>query len=132
MSDARRPLGLVLITLKKCCIVCGQKLTLRRDRPASITVYDNLGPVPGSHFHKTFSNRTCNLKQYFGYYTIGSKTIFNANWRDLKYFVSSSLTTFSLSMLRRIDVEIVIGQLRYKQIADIFNQIHSVHEGIGG
>ena len=100
MSDARRPLGLILITPEKCCIVCGQKLTLRRDRPASITVYDdNLGPVPGLHFHKTCSNRTCNLTQYFGYYTIGSKTIFNANWRDLKYFVSSSLTAFSLSML---------------------------------
>ena len=53
MSDARRPLGLVLITPEKCCIVCGQKLTLRRDRPASITVYDdNLGPVPGLHFTK--------------------------------------------------------------------------------
>ena len=133
MSDARRPLGLVLITPEKSCTICGQKLTLRRDRSASITVYDdNLGPVPGTHFHKICSNRTCNLTPYFGYYTIGSKTIFNANWRDLKYFVSSLLTAFSLSMLKRIDVEIVIGQLSYKQIADTFNQMHSVHLDMAG
>ena len=129
-SGMARPLGIVLISPEKCCVICGQTLTLRKDRPACITVYDyNLGPAPGSHF---CTNKTCDLTQYFGYYTTASKTLFNDNWRDLEYFVSSSLTVFSMSMLKRIDIEIVIGQLSYKQIADIFNHVHACQQDFPG
>ena len=128
-----RPLGIVLISPEKRCVICGQTLTLRRDRPACITVYDdNLGPAPGSHFHKICTNKMCDLTQYFGYYTTGSKALFNANWRDLEYSVSSSLTAFSMSMLKRMDIEIVIGQLSYKQIADIFNHVHAHQQDFPG
>jgi hypothetical protein len=132
-SMTGKPLGLVLISPVNSCVLCGQRLTLRRDRPASITVYDdNLGPVLGSHFHKICTTKSCKLTQYFGYYTIGSRSIFNDDWKDLTYFVSSSLTAFSLSMLKRIDIEIIIGQLSYKQIADIFNHVHSFHRDLPG
>ena len=133
MTGNSKPLGLILISPVSSCVLCGQRLTLRRDRPSSITVYDDsLGPVLGSHFHKICTNNSCKLTQYFGYYTIGSKSIFNDNWKDLAYFVSSSLTAFSLSMLKRIDIEIIIGQLSYKQIADIFNHVHSIHHDLPG
>ena len=126
--SAGRPLGIVLISPQVDCLQCGHTLTLRKDRPSSIVVYDeNLGSVPGSHFHKTCTNRLCTLTQYYGYYTTGtltSQVFYNTDWRVHKYFVSSTLTAFSMRMLERVDSQIVIGQLSYKQIADIFNHVH--------
>ena len=129
--SAGRPLGIVLVSDEKCCTLCGQALTLRRDRPTSIVVYDdNLGSVPGSHFHKTCTNKLCTLTQYYGYYTTGSESsqvFYNADWSIHRFFVSSSLTAFSMRMLKRIDSDVLIGQLSYMQIADIFNHVHTSH-----
>lgn len=45
--SAGRPLGIVLISPQVDCPQCGHTLTLRKDRPSSIVVYDeNLGSVP--------------------------------------------------------------------------------------
>lgn len=130
-TDQRKPLGVVLISPELCCAICRQELTLRKDRPASVVVYDeNLGTVPGSHFHKICHNKRCGVTQYYGYYTIGhesSQVFYNAEWRDLRYFVSSSLTVFSMQMLKRIDSQVLIGQLSYKQIAKIFNHVHECY-----
>ena len=132
-TSTGKPLGLVLITSEKTCAVCGKTPSIRRDRPASITIYDDsLGRVPGSHFHKICSSKTCDVTQYYGYYTTRGQSFFNYNWKSLQYFVSSSLTAFSVSMLKRMDIEIVIGQLSYKQIADIFNHVHSCHQDTDG
>lgn len=56
------------------------------------------------------------------------KSFYNTDWQSLKYFVSSSLTAFSLNMLKRMDIEIVIGQLSYKQIAEVFNLFTHQHQ----
>lgn len=89
-TSTGKPLGLVLINSEKTCAVCGKTLTIRRDRPASLGIYnDDLGPVPGSHFHKICSSKTCDVTQYYGCYTTGGQSIFNRNWKDLQY---SSLT----------------------------------------
>ena len=77
-------LGVVLIPSEKQCVLCGSKLTLRRDRPSSIVVYDDsMGTLPGSLFHKICSIKQCSLTQYYGYYTKrgSSEVIFNSNWR---------------------------------------------------
>ena len=67
-TDRRKPLGVVLISPELCCAICRQQLTLRKDRPASVVVYDeNLGTVPGSHFHKICRNKLCGVTQYYGY-----------------------------------------------------------------
>ena len=124
----KQPLGIVLISSKHQCELCGEVLSLRKDRPASIVLYDyESGSVPGTHYHKVCSSKICNLTQYYGYYTTGqasSKVYFNSDWNSLPYFISSSLTAFSLSMLRQVDSEVLLGQLSYKQIADIFNDVH--------
>ena len=39
----------------------------------------------------------------------------------MKYFISTSETGFELKMLSRFDVELLIGQISYKQKADIYN-----------
>jgi len=123
-----RAFGLVLISPESSCVNCGGKLILRKDRPASLVLYDdNIGAVPASHFHKYCSNHTCSVTQYYGYYTTGGndlRVIYNANWSSLPYFVASRETVFSTSLLERLDSEVMIGQISYQQRANIFNDVH--------
>jgi hypothetical protein len=123
-----KPFGIVLISPKTHCLLCGQALCLRKDRPARIVVYDDFsGTLPGTHYSKTCSSKICTLTQYYGYYTTGkaeSRVFYNSDWKSMPYFVSSSLTAFAMNVLIRVDSEVLIGQLSYKQIADIFNHIH--------
>lgn len=46
------------------------------------------------------------------------------DWQSLPYFMSSRETAFAIEMLQRLDSEILIGQISYKQRADIYNDIH--------
>lgn len=128
---SQKPLGLVLISSSTRCILCESKLQLRKDRHSSVVVYDdNMGTLPGSHFHKLCTNRSCNCTQYYGYYTAkisagsSSEVYFNADWDSLPYFVSSRETVFSMSALKRFDSGILLGQLSFKQCADIYNHLH--------
>lgn len=41
-----------------------------------------------------------------------------------KYFISSQETVFDLQLLVRYDVQLLIGQVSYKQTAEIYNAIH--------
>ena len=131
---AARPIGIPLISNNATCLLCGSNLLLRKDRSAPMVVYDNVrGTLPASHFHKYCSRRTCNFTQYYGYYTAegtGScMAIYNDDWHTLPYFVSSKETVFSMDMLKQLDAEILIGQLSYKQRADIYNHIHQYCKG---
>ena len=123
-----KPLGLVLISANTKCLLCGLNLRLRKDRPASVIVYDkDIGTVPGSHFHKCCTNPTCGFTQYYGFYTIGgsvSDVAFNPDWASLPYFVSSRETVFSIHLLKQFNAEILIGQLSFKQCADVYNFLH--------
>lgn len=85
-----------------------------------------MGSVPGSHYHKYCSNRSCSFTQYYGYYTTGESTgvYYSSNWESLPYFVSSRETTFSNDMLQRFNAEILIGQQSFKQCADVYNFLH--------
>lgn len=97
----KKPLGIALISPEKSCVLCGQDLALRKDRHASVVVYDDsLGSVPGTHFHKTCTNKLCTMTQHYGYYTTGNSVLYNQNWSSLQYFVTSSLTAFSMNMVK--------------------------------
>ena len=122
-----KPLGLILISDIKECILCGSTLRTRRDRPASLIVYDkDMGTVPGSHFHKQCTNPTCGCTQYYGFYTIRGEVVFNPNWNSLAYFVSSRETAFSMSLLNQFNAEILIGQLSFQQCTDVYNFLHTI------
>lgn len=124
----KRPLGIVLISTNDTCISCKSKLLLRKDRPAQVIVYDyNNGSMPGSHYHKYCKNRSCGFTQYYGYYTNGgsSNVYYNSDWMTLPYFVSSRETVFSMKLLEQFDGEIFIGQLSFKQCADLYNYLHT-------
>jgi hypothetical protein len=117
-----KPFGKPLISPCTACLQCGSNLQLRKDRPAPVVIYDaKTGTIPGAHFHKFCPQRTCSFIQYYGYYTIHSKVRFNSNWASLPYFLSSRDTAFSLDTLQYLDANILIGQLSFKQQADIYN-----------
>jgi len=42
----------------------------------------------------------------------------------LNYLVSSRETVFSMKLLHQVNANIVIGQLSFKQCADVYNFIH--------
>jgi len=122
-----KPLGVVLISENDSCLVCGSKLLLRKDRPAKVVIYDDIeGTLPASHYHKYCKNRSCGFVQYYGYYTKGGSPFvyFYSNWKTLPYFLSSNETAFSMKLMERFDAEIFIGQLSFKQCADLYNYLH--------
>lgn len=125
----RKPLGYILISPNEYCLLCNKKMLLRKDRPASITIYDDkLGTIPGSHYHKYCS---CGFTQYYGYYTtMGSTSVYyNSNWGSLDYFMSSRETAFSINLLKQFNAQILIGQQSFKQCADVYNYLHCSSKG---
>lgn len=132
MTGNSKPLNLILISPINSCVLCGQRLTLRRYQSSSITVYDdNLGPVLGSHFHKICTNKSCKLTQYFGYYTIGSKSIFL--WRLEGPHIFRVIFTHSILFVHAQKNRHWNHYWSAKlQIADIFNHVHSIHHDLPG
>ena len=123
-----RPLGIILMSNKENCVTCGSKLQLRKDRPANVIVYDDvMGTVPGTHYHKTCSNRSCGTTQFYGYTIAGksSDVHFDTDWELLSYFVSSRDSVFSMRQLRMFDSEIIVGQMSFKQCAEAYNYYHA-------
>ena len=111
-SPMDNPLGVALISPVKECILCGNTLHLRRDRPSVITIYDDrVGTIPGTHFHKNCKSRSCGCTQYYGYYTKKGSTqvFFNADWKLMSYFVSSRETAFSTTLMKRFEAEVLLG-----------------------
>ena len=124
----KKPLGIPLISPSPTCLHCGRQLQLRKDRHAPVVIYDTkYGTIPGAHFHKFCPSRTCSFTQYYGYYSTENRIMFNAEWRSLPYFISSRDTAFSLDILTQLDANIMIGQISFKQQADIYNYTHSYH-----
>ena len=124
MKDGtHQPLGVILISPNCVCLQCGGKLLARRDRFSKVTLYtESMGTVPAKHFYK-YCQKGCSFTQHYGYYSINDAqgVFYNNDWSKLQYFVSSQETAFELSMLHKFDAELLIGQLSYKQRADIYN-----------
>ena len=121
----KKPLGYILISNLKICEKCGSPLQVRKDRHSSVTIYDaRLGTIPGAHFHKICQNLNCNVIQHYGYYTAGGNVVINCGWESLLYFPSSRDTFFSLDILQQADAHVLIGQLSFKQQAEIYNYRH--------
>lgn len=121
----KQTLGIPLISDKNICLSCSGELLLRRDRPGRVTLYtESLGTVLASHYHKYCRNsrKGCKFTQYYGYYKSESgEMYYNEDWNTLPYFLSTQETGFDLEMLRKFDAELLIGQISYKQKADIYN-----------
>lgn len=126
----RKPLGIPLISSSSVCLLCGNLLQIRKDRHASVVIYDaKYGTIPGAHFHKFCTKRTCSFIQYYGYYSTHSKVIFNDDWSSLPYFISSRDTGFSMEILKEFNAHILIAHVSFKQQADIYNYMHNYTQG---
>jgi hypothetical protein len=125
-GPSRQPFGVQLVPKQTKCLLCNSKLLLKSNRPSRITLYTrNLGTVPATHYHKYCSKyrQGCKYVQYYGYAKSGSDggAIYDADWMSLTYFISSQETGFELLMIKNFDAELLIGQMSYKQKADIYN-----------
>lgn len=47
--------------------------------------------------------------------------MYDTDWNDHTYYISTQETGFELSMLQIFDVELLVGQLSYNQKATIYN-----------
>jgi len=114
MKHDGKELGVIVISEKSSCLQCGSSLSLRSDRPSQVTVYsETVGTTAGMHFHKLCKNTKCKIVQHYGYVTSGLKSgaLYDDNWADLPYFVSSQETVFETSFLKNMDSELLIGQV---------------------
>lgn len=121
------PQGIILISPRENCSICGSKLKIRADRSSTVTVYDDcLGTLLATHFTKYCRKLGCSYQQHYGFSTRGdsSEALYDSDWPSLRYFMSSRETAFAVDMLRRLDSEILIGQISYKQRSDLYNYIH--------
>jgi Zn finger protein HypA/HybF involved in hydrogenase expression len=122
----KAPLGVVLVPPQTTCRSCGGKLLLRSDRPSRVTIYtESEGTLLGSHYHKFCQNyrKGCSFTQYYGYCTTGEKSVttYEKDCDQLPYFISTSQTAFETELLKKFDVELLIGELSYQQKSNIYN-----------
>ena len=101
-------------------------MLVRNERPSHLTIYtETYGTVVSSHYHKYCQKfrKGCTFKQFYGYYSEGNQSVYfyDTQWAYHTYFVSSSETAFELAVLKRFDVELLIGQMSYNQKAEIYN-----------
>ena len=53
-----KPLGLIDISSKSDCFLCGLKFMLQKDRLSPVVIFDgNMGTIPCSRFHKYYTNQ---------------------------------------------------------------------------
>ena len=124
----RHPLGIILISSNETCNMCSGKLRVQVDRPSFPTVYsEELGTVSGTLFRKYCSNHAlgCSFTQHYGFHmTGGSDIIHDTDSLRLPFFLSSHSTAFQTKMLSSLTAEILLGQISYRQRAEIYNYIH--------
>ena len=120
------PLGIVLVSANTICKLCKGELQVRSDRPSYPIIYsDDVGTVNGTHFRKYCQNswKGCSFTQHYGFHMIGddSKVVYDSDCLDLPFFLSSHMTAFQTNLLLTPTAEILLGQLSYKQRAEIYD-----------
>lgn len=128
VGDKDVTLGIILLSPRRVCIQCGSSLFVKADRPSRVTVYtDKEGTVSGTHYRKICKRfrSGCAFVQHYGHYSTGESAVFyNDDWEQHGYFLSTRETAFEMALLQQFDIEILIGQLSYKQRSDIYNIKH--------
>lgn len=126
-SPGSDKIGVILLSPVELCIICNSELYIRHDRSVQATLYDDkLGTMPAIHYSRYCRKKGCSLQQHFGYYTKGdaSEVTYNKDALSLPYFMCSRETAFSIEILKKFDMECLIGQISYKQCAEIYNSYH--------
>ena len=91
-----------------------------------MTVYtDDMGTVNATRFRKYCQNsrKQCHFTQYYGYHKNGDSgnIIFDQDWDQHQYLISTFKMAFSLSFLERFEAELLLGQVSFNQKSAIYN-----------
>ena len=129
IGHKKQPLGIILLSPNNNCKICKSSLIVKADRPSRVTVYtDNYGTIGSTHYRKVCKRfrSSCPFVQHYGFYSMGGTDItYDEDFKSLPYFLSTRETAFEMAMLKKLDVEVLIGQLSYKQRSEIYNVIHN-------
>ena len=120
------PIGIILISNKSSCEMCGGRLLVRADRASFPVVYtEDMGTIPGTHFRKYCENQSkgCHFTQHYGFCSNDetNAVVYDKECFKLPYFMSTNMTVFQITLLQYFTAELLIGQVSYKQKADIYN-----------
>lgn len=125
LEEGKFGLGVVLMSMKTNCRICNKELRAKTSRVVNVIVYHELrGSFMGCCIPKVCSNRSCKLIQHYGYYSIGESRFYDEDWHENDYLLSSGKTAFDMQLLRKFEVEILIGKLSFKEKADIYNEVN--------
>ena len=126
-----KPLGVVLVSPRSKRQACRGELRVKADRPSRLVVYTESGTLPGTHYRKICKNsrKGCNTTQHYGFSSTESGVVtYDDDWQSQAYFLSSRETAIEMKMLTQLDAAILIGQISYKQQAEIYNYTHGYSE----
>ena len=59
-----------------------------------------------------------------------SEAVYDADYLDLSYFISSHMTVFQTKLLKHLTAEILLGQISYKQRSEIYNYVHGYDSSV--
>ena len=99
-------------------------------RSVSTFVYDHeMDMLPAIHYTRYCRKKGCPFQQHYSYYTCGSSdaVIYN-DTLDWPYFMCSRETGFSAKLRAHFDSDCLLGQISYKQSADIYNHYNKYEE----
>ena len=86
---------------------------------------DDMGTVNATHFRKYCQNsrKQCHFTQYYGFHknSDSRNIIFDQDWEQHQYLVSTSKTAFSLSFLKRFEAEPLLGQVSFNHKSAMHN-----------
>jgi len=132
-NDTKSPekIGMILVSPNTTCKKCALKLYIRPDRSTSAIVYDHqMGTIPAIHYMRYCRKKGCSFQQHYSYYTCGSSdhVTYNDDALDLPYFMCSRETGFSANLLKHFDSDCLLGQISYKQSAEIYNHYNEYED----
>lgn len=125
LKEGKYGLGVVLISEKESCRLCGKVLAAKFAKAVNVVVYhEGRGTFMGCRVPKVCCNKSCKLIQHYGYYTFQDNKFYDDDWEKQEYFLSTGKTAFHMNLLLKFEVEILIGKLSFKEKADIYNEVH--------
>jgi len=117
LKDGKYGLGVVLISKKESCRLCGNVLVAKFTKAVNVIVYHEAhGTFMGCRVPKVCRNKYCKMIQHYGYYTVEDNKFYEEDWeKQEEYFLSKGKTA---------EVEVLIGKLSFKEKADIYSEVH--------
>ena len=61
---------------------------------------------------------------------MGDDKFYDEDWYGNEYVLSTSRTAFSIDLLRKLEFEIVISKMSFKENAEIYNAVNGFQPGV--